>query len=187
MANDNSIIINNGKADVADLHLYYRNARRGSVPEIAKSLKVNKQYVPITVNVGTHTGRPNEVLRGNHTVKAARDLGWKSLDVNYVDVDDDHARRIVLADNKTAAFGDYDTDLLAAEVSALDDLEGSGYSQEDLDKLLNGPDEDPVDSEHQEEYKNRWELVIELDSEEQQREVYGRLMEEGFRLRVLSL
>lgn len=186
--NSNSVIIGSGAYDVADLHTYHKNARRGSVDEIAKSLTVNKQYVPITVNKGTHTGRPMEVARGNHTLMAARKLGWSTIDVNLIDVDDDAMRRIVLADNKTATFGDYDVDLLTSELQMLEDFEGTGYTDEDLDKLLNGlEDGEPVDSEHEETYSSRWELVVEATDEDHQRELYERFLSEGLTVRVLSL
>lgn len=171
---------------VKDLRLYYRNAKKGNVDEIKKSLGVTGQYRTIVVNRGTYTGRENEVLAGNHTLKAARELGWTAIAVNLVDVDDDQARKINLVDNRSAELGTYDKDLLAAEIAQLQSLHGSGYSQEDLDKLL-ADEDDPVDSGHEEAYTNRWELVIELDSEEQQREMYQELIEAGHRVRVLSL
>lgn len=176
---------------IGELVNYHRNARIGDVDKIRESLSVNGQYRSICVNRGTYTGRKNEVLAGNHTLKAARSLGWDNVAVDWVDVDDEGARRIVLADNRTADRGRYDNDMLVAEISQMESFDGTGYTQEDLDKLLAGFEEgeegDPKDSEAEEQYKNRWELVIELDSEEQQREMYGKLIDEGLRVRVLSL
>jgi hypothetical protein len=71
---------------IEELTLFVGNARRGDVPAIAESLAQNGQYKPVVVNVGTTTGRPDEVLVGNHTLLAARSLGWESIDVCYVDV-----------------------------------------------------------------------------------------------------
>ena len=56
---------------IAGLSHYYRNARRGNIKAIAESLRANGQYKPIVVNKGTKTGRPDEVLVGNHTLDAA--------------------------------------------------------------------------------------------------------------------
>lgn len=173
---------------VKDLRIYHRNARRGNVDEIKKSLGINGQYKPIVINQGTYTTRQNEVLAGNHTLKAARDLGWTTIAGVFVDVDDDQARKINLADNRTADLGTYDKELLAAEISQLTSLHGSGYSQEDLDKLLTFDDEDdPVDSGREEVYQNRWELVVECSDEDHQRELYQKFQEEGLTVRVLSL
>lgn len=174
---------------ISDLANYHRNARIGDVDKIRESLSVNGQYRSICVNRGTYTGRKNEVLAGNHTLKAARSLGWDNVAVDWVDVDDEGARRIVLADNRTADRGRYDNDMLIAEISQLESFDGTGYTQEDLDKLLAGPEEgeDPKDSEAEEQYRNRFELVIETEGEDHQRELYERFVSEGLRVRVLSL
>lgn len=176
---------------IKDLRNYHRNARKSNVAEIEKSLSIHGQYRAIVVNVGTHTGRPNEVLGGNHTLQAARNLGWKTLAVTFVDVDDDQAKRIVLVDNSISDKATFDVDMLTAELQSLEDLEGTGYTDADLDKLLNGLDDgedgDPKDSEHEEQYNNRWELVVECSDEEHQRDLYQRFMEEGLTVRVLSL
>jgi hypothetical protein len=120
---------------VADLRTYHRNPRRGNTAVIARSLTVNGQYRPLVVNTGTHTGRVNEVLAGNHTLMAARDLGWESIAVVTVDVDDDQAARIVAADNRTADLADYDDRLLAELLADLPDLDGTGYDPGDLDQI----------------------------------------------------
>lgn len=123
-------------APVDQLATYHRNPRRGNVAAIAASLARLGQYRPIVVNRGTTTGRPNEVLAGNHTLIAARELGWEQVDAVWVDVDDEHAARIVAADNKTADLGGYDTAALLDLLSTLPDLEGTGYDDHDLQALL---------------------------------------------------
>jgi hypothetical protein len=107
---------------VGKLQTFHRNPRRGNIAAIADSLKTTGQYKPIIVNKGSHTGRPHEVLAGNHTLQAARTLHWDTVLASYVDVDDDTANRIVLADNRTADLGDYDDDLLASLLKDLPDL-----------------------------------------------------------------
>jgi hypothetical protein len=123
------------------LHTYHANPRKGDVGAIADSLKVNGQYRPIVVNEGTHTGRPYEVLAGNHTLIAARSLAWTSMACVFVDVDNDAAARIVAADNRTGELGTYDSALLLALLSDLPDLSGTGYGDADLDDLLAQSDE----------------------------------------------
>lgn len=127
----------------SDLALHHRNPRVGDVPAIAASLRANGQYKPIVVNRGSHTGRPLEVLAGNHTLLAIRDLAeeypsderWQSVDCWVIDVDDDRATRIVAADNRTSELGTFDDRLLAELLADLDDLEGTGYDPYDLDNL----------------------------------------------------
>jgi len=123
---------------VGKLHTYHRNPRRGDTELIGQSLVVNGQYRPIVVNRGTHTGRPCEVLAGNHTLMAARDQAWPQVSVCWVDVDDDQAARIVAADNRTADAADYDNDVLVELLSGLEGLDGSGYSDGDLARLVDG-------------------------------------------------
>jgi len=119
----------------ADLRLYHRNPRVGNTSRIAESLTVNGQYKPVVVNRGTHTGRPNEVLAGNHTLKAARDLGWDTIAAVTIDVDDDQAARIVAADNRTSDLGSYDDRLLLELLTDLPNLDGTGYDPGDIDAL----------------------------------------------------
>ncbi|WP_248240575.1 DNA modification methylase [Microbacterium kunmingense] len=121
---------------VADLSLFHRNPRRGDVRAIAESLTAHGQYRPLVVNVGTLTGRPNEILAGNHTYLAACSLGWETVQATTVDVDDATATRIVLADNRLADLGSYDDADLVTALAAAGDLDGTGYTQGDLDTLI---------------------------------------------------
>lgn len=138
----------------ADLHTFHRNARQGDVGAIAASLKAHGQYKPITVNIGTHTGRPREVLAGNHTLMAFRELAekdgggrWDGILVHWIDVDDDMANRIVVADNRTSELGGMDMAVLAGLLDDMDgNLDGLGFTEADvaaIHDLLDG-DGDPA-------------------------------------------
>lgn len=140
---------------IGDLRPYEGNPRVGSVDEIKASLEANGQYRPVVANHGTHTGRPGEILAGNHTFKAAADLGWTHIAATFVDVTDQEARRIVLVDNRTNDLAGYD-DMALVEVirdviaeSGPVGLEGTGYHPDDLDALAQiayaGADADAVD------------------------------------------
>ncbi|WP_369387138.1 ParB/RepB/Spo0J family partition protein [Streptomyces sp. CG1] len=121
---------------IGELNLYHRNPRTGDLDAICESLSVNGQYRPIVVNRGTMTGRPNEILAGNHTFKAAQQLGWTDIAVTWLDVDDDAAAKIVIVDNRTSDLAGYDSVLLADILTELPDLQGTGYDQDQLDQLL---------------------------------------------------
>lgn len=116
---------------LGDLRPYPGNARQHDVDAIAGSLRVNGQFRPLVVQRGT-----SHVLVGNGTLQAAQRLGWPSVQVTYVDVDDAGARRIVLADNRTHDLGGYDDRALADLLSELDGFDGTGYAEEDLTDLL---------------------------------------------------
>ncbi|MFE6872578.1 ParB/RepB/Spo0J family partition protein [Kitasatospora sp. NPDC057692] len=121
---------------IADLNRYHRNPRRGDVGAVADSLRINGQFKPIVVNRGTHTGRTNEILAGNHTADAALLRGWTEIAVTWVDVDDEAAARIVVVDNRTGDLAGYDTELLSDILSELPSLDGTGYDQDALHDLL---------------------------------------------------
>lgn len=149
------------KVHPADLNLFHKNPRVGNVDVIKGSLRAHSQYKPVLVNKGTHTGRPNEVLAGNHTIKAIRDLAeefpederWQNVDVWEIDVDDDRAARIVVADNRTSELGSTDDETLLELLTKLNDseagLEGTAYEEYDLsalDYLYGGDGQDDFDA-----------------------------------------
>jgi ParB-like chromosome segregation protein Spo0J len=119
------------KVAIADLRPYPGNPRRGDLGAIRASLERNGQYRPIVVN-----RRRMEVLAGNHTLRAATELGWSEIAATFVDVDDDQAQRIVLADNRTNDLAGYDSEALVDLLEQLPDLDGSGYDGAALDALL---------------------------------------------------
>lgn len=129
---------------ITDLNLHHKNARIGDVDTIKGSMVANGVYKPIVVNKGTYTGRPNEVLAGNHSLKAMRQLAeenptdprWQNIAVWLVDVDEERATRILLADNATADKGTYDQAGLLELLEAVDhDLDGTGYTYDELDTI----------------------------------------------------
>lgn len=117
-------------ARVADLKPYPGNPRRGDIEAIAESLRVNGQFKPVVVRRADGL-----VLAGNHTVAAARSLGWERVAVVYVEADDAQARRIMLADNRTSDLAFYNEPALLDLLRSLPDLDGTGFVQADLDRL----------------------------------------------------
>lgn len=129
------------RVPLTDLNLYHKNPRIGDTQAIKGSIVANGIFRPVVVNKGTYTDKPNEILAGNHTVKAIRELAeehpddarWQHVDVWMVDVDDERAARIVLADNRTADLGSYDNEELLGLLNMMDgDLDGTGYDADDL-------------------------------------------------------
>lgn len=111
------------------------NAKRGDVDTIRASLRRNGQYRSLVVR--EIPNGPLIVLAGNHTMQALAAEGHEAARCEIVLCDDATARRINLADNRTAELGDYDNDALAELLSYMDgDLEGTGWTDADIDALL---------------------------------------------------
>jgi hypothetical protein len=124
------------RVNVDLIEQYPGNPRVGDIEAIMESLAENQQFAPIVVQQST-----GYIVSGNHTYRAACELGWDEIDVVYVDVDDIQAKRILLAANKIADRGTYDERLLADLLSDILDesdalLEGTGYTTDEVDDLL---------------------------------------------------
>lgn len=116
---------------VDELKPFPGNPRVGNVDLIAESLTANGQYRPIVVRQGT-----NEILAGNHTWRAAKQLGWEKIWVAFVECDDATASRIVLVDNRANDVAGYNDGALLDLLGSLSSLTGTGYDQDDLEALL---------------------------------------------------
>ena len=122
---------------VGEIQPHPANARQGDVGAIHQSIETNGVYRPLIVQKGT-----GFILAGNHTYRAMAQQGAVVVPVVWRDVDDETARRIMLADNRTADLGDYDNQALLDLLQGLPDLVGTGYDDDDLDAithLLDGP------------------------------------------------
>jgi DNA modification methylase len=125
-----------------------RNPRKGSLPGIAESIRVNGFYGAIVAQRST-----GHILAGNHRYQAAVAEGITEIPVMWLDVDDERATKIMLADNRTSDLGTYDDELLAALLADMEatseGLLGTGYDDAALRALIGGtvgltdPDEVP--------------------------------------------
>lgn len=114
--------------------LHPKNPRRGDVPLLKASLTRFGQYKTITVQAGTGL-----VLTGNHTLRAARELGWDRIAKATIMVDDAEANALVLADNGTSDLSVYDDRELAALIRATPDLTATGITPERIAALEQEP------------------------------------------------
>lgn len=118
------------KVSIDTLFEYEKNPRKGNIKQLTDSLIANGQYKPIVVQKSTR-----KILAGNHLWKAAKELGWKDINIVEVDVDDLAAKKIVATDNRLADLGGYDEKLLLDLLTDID-LAGTGYIPADIDDLL---------------------------------------------------
>lgn len=119
------------KVDVEDLTPHPANPRRGDVPAIMRSLERFGQVKPIIVQRST-----SYVVAGNHTLQAAERLGWNTVEVQVVDMDDETATAYLLADNALSDKASYDKNALFDLLgSAMEQLDGTGWTEEDVAEL----------------------------------------------------
>ena len=123
---------------LADLTRYPGNARRGDVEQIRASIRAQGQYRSLVVR---ETGDTLTVLAGNHTRDALQAEGYAEARCEVIACTDDEARRIVLADNRIAERGGWDDEALTALLLEVQgDLDGTGYAEDDLDRLIRETD-----------------------------------------------
>lgn len=122
------------RVPVDELLPHPRNPRRGDVAAIRESIQHNDFVGAILVQRST-----GYVIAGRHRLTAAVEEGATDVPVLEVDVDDDTALRILLADNRTSDRAGYDDSTLAEllrDIGAGDGtLEGTGWSFDDFRQL----------------------------------------------------
>lgn len=138
-------------ADDPRVHVHPLNPRRGDVPNIVESMRVNGFYGTVVVNE-----RTGDIVIGNHryqALRAAHDhathahAGWErwapdafaQMRVEWIDVDEPTALRYLAVDNATSDRASYDDRLLADVLTRIRDdvtLTGSGWDDDGLAALL---------------------------------------------------
>jgi DNA modification methylase len=120
---------------VESLRQHPRNVRQADLEAIVASVKANGFYGAVVAQVSTRY-----ILVGNHRWLAAKEAGLEKIPVVWVDVDDDRALRIMLADNQTGDLASNDEAALAELLRELAvtpmELEGTGFTGVDLDAML---------------------------------------------------
>lgn len=163
-----------------ELREHKDNARRGNVEELKKSLMKSGQYKPIVVNK-----RSGYVVAGNHTLRSIQELGWDKVLFVEIDVDDADERRIMAADNRIGDMGNYDTDALLALLIPLgDELDGSGYTELDLD-VLKGLTDTEVDDDVDDGPIIRYGVIVEVSTLAEQMQLMHQLGDDGLDVRPL--
>lgn len=111
------------------------NPRIGDIGAIHDSIERHGFWGAIVVQKST-----GNILAGNHRWMAARHAGLAKVPVTFVDVDDEKAKRILVADNRLSDLGVYSDDSLVALLKELastaDGLAGTGFDGDDLDDLI---------------------------------------------------
>lgn len=175
--------------DVGSLRTYPGNARRSDVEGIAESLRRNGQYRAIVVQADDRDEPElgGVILAGNHTFLAATEqLGWQSIRCELITCTEDEARRIVLADNRLSDKARFDDDALAALLRKAEPfgLQGTGYTDDDLAKLLSDNLPDPEEA-TEDETDSVFGVTVDCEDETQQANLLRQLSDDGWKVRAL--
>jgi hypothetical protein len=123
---------------VSDLSADPANARKHdekNIDSIIASLRRFGQQKPIVIDA-------SKVVRaGSGTLEAAKRIGWETIECVETNLKGSDAIAYAIADNRTAELAEWDSDILAAQLSGLltDDealLKSSGFTVDELDELL---------------------------------------------------
>lgn len=124
---------------VDDLVPLENNPRIGDVDAIARSLARFGQRRPLVARKSEVEGEPHTVIAGNHTLEAAKALGWTEVAVLLVTDDAETAKGFALADNRISDLGTFDPDLLVEMLESVsmdsDLLLATGYDIQDLEAM----------------------------------------------------
>lgn len=121
---------------ISSVRPHPQNPNNGDIDAIAASLEAHGQYVPVVYNVRAGVASAGCLLKGNHTYHAMLQLDRKAIAAVPVDVDDEQALRILIADNRLSDLHRSDDGLLVELLQGLPDLDGTGYDERALDDLL---------------------------------------------------
>lgn len=160
---------------IEELAHWERNPNQGDIGAVSQSIKANGWWGAVIVQKGT-----NRIIAGNHRVEAARQLGQEHVPVLVLDVDDEKAQRINIADNRTTRLGQDDEEMLAEILTTLAStelgLEGTGFDGDDLDAL---PDDLNDDGESNQPKDKRWVVTVDCGEDEAEADRAGALLLEA--------
>jgi ParB-like chromosome segregation protein Spo0J len=162
-----------------------QNPRQGDIGAIHTSIQTNGFYGTIIAQKST-----GYILAGNHRWQAARQTKTKTIPVTWLDVDDDHALRILLADNRTNDLATYNDNMLSELLQDLHNatgtLDGTGYTGDDLDELLAGLNETAENATDQTtELQEEYQILITCRNSQHQEQLLEQLTEQGHQCRAL--
>jgi ParB-like chromosome segregation protein Spo0J len=112
-----------------------RNVNQADLGALLQSVEANGFYGFVVVQKST-----GKILAGNHRWRLAKEQGATEIPASFIDVDDQAALRILLADNRLARLGFDDSDALVDLLQSIRNDQGSllgtGFDDVALQELL---------------------------------------------------
>jgi ParB family chromosome partitioning protein len=157
------------------------NARKHgqrNLDAIAASLRRFGQQKPIVVD------SRGIVRAGNGTLAAAKALGWSHINIVRSNLSATELTAFAIADNRTAELAEWDAEVLGG-LLADGELGDVGFTEDELEKFVDrsAENEESLESEIRESF----EVVIACRDEGEQKQLYERLIAEGYSCRLFTL
>lgn len=128
------------QAPLDEIERHPENANQGDLDAIEQSISVNGFYQPVLVQSST-----GYIIAGNHRWEAAKRMNADSIPAIFLDVSDEEAKRIMVADNRTTRLGHDDPSMLLELLDTLSDTEygllGTGYDPATFQSMLDAAEE----------------------------------------------
>jgi hypothetical protein len=163
---------------LTELTLYAHNPRinDAAVDAVANSIREFGFLVPVVID------KNNTIVAGHTRLKAAQSLGLSEVPtVDVGNLTDAQIKAFRLADNKTAELAEWDFDKLKAELESLSDFDMSMFGFDD--SIFSEEESLPKTGT----YKEKFSVVVDCTSEEEQRAVYELLTDNGYEPRIVSI
>lgn len=123
--------------NISEIKEWENNARihtRRNLEALKKSLTAFGQTKPILVQKSSMS-----IIAGNGTYQAICALGWEKVDCRILDISDEQAEALAIADNRTGLLSEWDERMLAESLKKIDEfgnLDLVGFSDLELEKML---------------------------------------------------
>lgn len=164
---------------------YARNPRKNDeqVDRMVSAIKEFGFRIPVVAK------SDGSVVDGHLRLKAAQKLGMTEVPVALADeLTDAQVKAFRLLANKSANWAQWDDDLLKLELQDLQDmsydLELTGFDEKELGSICDC--EEKADEKEQE-YNEKFNVIIECEDELEQERYYKEFTERGIKCRIQSL
>ena len=163
-----------------DIKPYKKNPRNNdsAVDAVANSIEQFGFKVPVVID------KDNVIVCGHTRYKAAKKLGlYKVPCVVADDLTEEQIKAYRLADNKVSELAEWDFNVLGDELENIFDIDMSDFGFD----LTEEEDAQTEREDLSDKVGETYEVIIECDNEEQQEQIYNKLIGDGYSCRVLTL
>tara|TARA_R110002060_G_scaffold51259_2_gene62137 strand:- start:76 stop:630 length:555 start_codon:yes stop_codon:yes gene_type:complete len=177
------------KKSINDLIPYANNSRTHSdeqVNQIASSIKEFGFTNPVLID------EQGGLIAGHGRVMAAKKLNLDEVpSIELKGLTEAQKKAYIIADNQLPLNAGWDFDMLKLELEALNEMEFDidllGFDDEFMNDLFETVDDEVEPELKEDDYCEKFNVIVECNNENQQEIVYAKLQAEGYVCQVQSL